>query len=72
MYSLTLTADERAAIDWVGYRYSNGDELYNLLWGASKQSPDDADWDDPRDITFSIPESVAWAIAENADNEDSR
>lgn len=63
-YKLTLTLGERRAIDWVGYRYSHGDKLYSLLWADSTQTPDDADWDDARDITFSIPEHVAWEIRE--------
>ncbi len=70
MYTLTLTIHERKAIDHVGYRYSNGNDLYKLLWVGSKQTPDDADWDDARDITFIIPENVAQQIKENADNED--
>ena len=68
-YRLTLTKGERAALDWVGYRYRHGDELYRLLWGKCEQSPDDADWDDPRDITFAIPESVAWTISEIIDED---
>jgi hypothetical protein len=67
-YRLTLTAAERSAIDWVGNRYRHGDELYRLLWAESRQSPDDADWDDPRDIEFAIPESVAWTIGEIIDD----
>ena len=30
MYSLTLTADERRAFDWVGYRYNSG-KIADLL-----------------------------------------
>lgn len=64
MYELTLTAGERKAIDWIGHRGRHGTELYRLLWVESTQTPDDADWDDPRDITFSIPEHVAWTVSE--------
>ncbi len=70
MYKLTLTASERRAIDWVGNRYSNGYDLYRLLWIKSEQFPNDADWDLEGEITFSIPENVAWEIARNAKNED--
>jgi hypothetical protein len=64
MYKLTLARSERAAIDWVGHRDWNGDELYRLLWGQSDVSPADVDWDTDCDATFSIPESVAWQIRE--------
>ena len=70
MYHLTLTCDERRAIDWVGYRAHCGDALYRLLWGESPHEPDDADWDDPRPITFHIPEHVAWRIRDNWEEED--
>ncbi len=69
MYTLTLTLAERKAIDWVGHRYANGDSLYQALWAESTASPDDADWDDERPITFAIPEHVAWRIAEIHDEE---
>ncbi len=64
MYQLTLTAGERKAIDWVGYRYSHGIDLYRLLWANSVISPDDADWNADCDIAFSVPEHVAWQIGE--------
>jgi hypothetical protein len=62
-YTLALTKSERAAIDWIGGRYRHGDELYRLLIGCT-QTPDDADWDDNREITFNVPEHVAWTISE--------
>lgn len=62
MYHLTLTAGERKAIDFVGNRYGHGCDLYRLLWVESEQTPIDADWDDPRDITFAVPENIAWEI----------
>lgn len=70
-YKLTLTHDERRAIDWVGNRYSHGTELYCALWLGSKcqeheAQPSDGDlnigWDDERELTFIIPEHVAWTI----------
>ncbi len=67
MYHLTLTHEERKAIDWVGYRYGHGDNLYSLLWAQSEQTPNDVDWDSPQDITFAIPEHVAWEIQEIAE-----
>lgn len=70
MYTLTLTHEERKAIDWIGNRYSNGDDLYRMIWGRSEQSPNDVDWDSPCDITFKIPENIAWNIRDNAKSED--
>jgi hypothetical protein len=69
MYTLTLSKPERKAIDWVGHRYSNGDDLFHLLWGCENDKPD-ADWDYDGDITFTIPEHVAWEIRDNAEQED--
>ena len=54
MYHLTLTHGERRAIDWVGRRYDHGDNLRDCLFSV--------DWDSPEDITFDIPEYVAWEI----------
>jgi hypothetical protein len=69
MYTLTLTQAERSAIDWVGYRYGNGTDLYRLLWVHSSQSPE-VDWDYNGDITFTIPEDAAWNIAEIREEEE--
>jgi len=67
MYQLTLTLAERKAIDWIGGRYAHGNYLYKLLWVKSDCNPNDADWDDPRPITFTIPENIAWCITEIGD-----
>lgn len=65
-YVLTLTHGERQAIDWVGDRYSCGDDLSSLLWGVNsngvESDPPHANWDDARSITFFIPEAIAWDI----------
>lgn len=69
-YQLTLTHEERAAIDWVGHRDRNGDELYRALWLNSQiVSPVDEDllWIDKVDITVDVPEHVAWEVAEIID-----
>ena len=84
-YKLTLTQDERKAIDWVGYRAQCGDELYKLLWRdceienaeTAEQWEEKANadtkncmpyvgiWSDyPNDITFIVPENIAWSICE--------
>ncbi len=60
MYSLTLTKEERKAIDWVGDRYANGNGLYSALY-LSDTSPE-IEWDSDQDITFALPEWSAWEI----------
>jgi hypothetical protein len=73
MYELTLTLSERKAIDWVGNRYSNGADLFSALQDCSSSSAhgeDEDAWDTDGDITFHVPEHVAWKITENAANED--
>jgi hypothetical protein len=70
-YTLTLTAEERKALDWVGPRYATGHRLAYLLWVESQQSPQE-DWDHDGDITFLVPESVAWAVRELAEEENHR
>ncbi len=60
MYTLTLTADERRAFDWVGDRYNSG-KVADLLTDCL---PEDREWGDDGDITFHIPEHVAWEINE--------
>ena len=66
-YQLTLTHGERRAIDWIGHRYSHGDDLYELLcdceWGDDEREIDIL-WDDKEDITFRMPEHKAWEIAD--------
>ena len=65
MYSLTLTADERQAFDWVGDRYNSGkvaDLLLDLV-------PEDREWGGDGEITFDIPENVAWQINDLAKEE---
>jgi hypothetical protein len=65
MYTLTLTADERRAFDWVGHRHNSG-KVADLLMGGI---PENREWDDDGDITFQIPEHVAWEIDELAEEE---
>lgn len=66
MYSLTLSKSERLAIDFVGRRYPEGHDFYKLLCCAGR-SPVDADWDDPREITFTMPEHLAWEVRDLLD-----
>ena len=69
MYSLTLSRVERMAIDWIGGRYWNGQILFKLLWGHCQPHDGDLDWDSPRDITFAVPEWVAWEIQSHYEEE---
>lgn len=60
-YTLTLTPAERRAISWIGNRYGHGDRLAELLT-TECESPDEFDAD--TDVTFEVPEHVAWEIRE--------
>lgn len=68
-YELTLTQVEREAIDWIGHRYTHGDELYQALCKA-QWSPADADWGSATPITFQMPEHVAWQVREAIEGDD--
>ncbi len=65
-YSLTLTTDERRAFDWVGGRYNALDVHIALCHSI----PADRSWDDDGDMTFDVPEHVAWEIDRLAAEED--
>lgn len=61
MYSLKLTASERAAIDWVGGRYATGDQLRSILMGCLEP---DEEWSDGGELIFRLAEHKAWEINE--------
>jgi hypothetical protein len=65
MYSLTLSLSERQAIDFVGFRYAHGDDLYDVLSEADWE--DDEEWGIGGDITFTMKEHQAWQINEIAE-----
>jgi hypothetical protein len=65
MYDLTLSADDRGAFDWVGDRYNSG-KAADLLTDCL---PEGREWGDDGEITFDIPEHVAWQINELAEEE---
>lgn len=67
MYKLTLTADEREAMDWIGGRYFHGHELSGIL---SECMAEWDEWDMEGDITFLIPEHKAWEISDGLQGED--
>lgn len=58
MYTLTLTSGERQAFDFAGGRYAS-DDIYNLLLECMGE---DDEWSSDKDITFSIPEHISWAM----------
>jgi hypothetical protein len=62
-YSLTLTQDERKAIDWIGGRYTHGDDLKAILLRCV---PEEGcpEWEDKGDITFALREGAAWEVSE--------
>jgi hypothetical protein len=70
MYKLTLTAEHRQAIDWVGHRYSHGSELFRLLWAECQPEGNEIDWESAEDITFELPEHIAWEVHELIERDD--
>lgn len=66
MYKLTLTKSERAAFDWVGGRYATGADVFDVLCKCLK---DDEEWGQDGDITFHVPEHMAWEIRDLAERE---
>jgi len=68
MYSLVLSASEREAMAWVGFRYATGDETMAVLSQCIKDP--EASWDDPGDVHFEIPEHKAWNLQELWEQED--
>ena len=68
MYKLILTYDERKAIDFVGYRYPHGNDLFDILWSENVRLENAAlindNWLYKGDIVFLIPEHIAWNIKE--------
>ena len=67
-YRITLTPGERSAIDWVGDRYPHGRRLYGLVTsvvaeGDEERNPD-GEWEGAGDITYYLPEHIAWEMAE--------
>lgn len=71
MYKLTLNKAERAAFNWIENRYAHGSNMLRIIWGRGKIiSPAHVeDIDDPREITFEIPEPDAWAIKQLIDGD---
>lgn len=60
-FKLVLSKSDRDAIDWVGHRYSHGNELSDLLMsGECAVDGDDYEndpWHLPGEMTFEIPDN---------------
>jgi hypothetical protein len=64
MYRLTLTRDDRSAMDWIGQRYSHGNALWSKLELSEGVEISGSEWDQEGDRCYVIPEGVAWDVAE--------
>lgn len=63
MYKLTLSKDERSAIDWIGNRYNHGNDFYSLLIQCDYDGYNTSEaWTNAEELTFFIPEHIAWEI----------
>lgn len=60
MYKLTLTSDDREALEWIGGRYDHGQPLIDILLDTEYTGT----WWGPESIEFNIPEHKAWEIRE--------
>jgi hypothetical protein len=74
-YTLTLTADERRAIDWIGGRYATGDDLRDRLLDSIELRDDTDDlpptiWNERGEVTFSLTEADAWEVRELCEQEE--
>ncbi len=66
MYTLTLTAEERRAFDWAGDRYAAGAVADLLRECIPEGQPG---WEDDGDISFFLPEHMAWRVRDLAEEE---
>lgn len=66
MYSLTLTAAERLALDFCGGRYFHGYALSDIL---TEYMSEFDEWASDEDITFLIAEHSAWAMQDGFQSE---
>jgi len=66
-YSLTLTCEERKAIEWVGFRDWNGDEFRSILEGGMGPDYDGDEWYSDDEFKFKLSEADAWTIRECAE-----
>jgi len=77
-YKLTLTREERKAIDWVGHRYAHGNDLYDVLcnaeWDVKACCSQEEDWGWLADcpIEFTLSEPLAWEVLTIRDESEGR
>jgi hypothetical protein len=66
MYKLTLTADDYSALEWIGHRYSHGDDLLSILNKCQYE------WADGLacNKAYQIPEHLAWELQEKINADD--
>jgi len=60
-YEITLTREERKAMEWVGNRYRHGYGWASIIGEGTEE------WDCDDEITFKIPEHKAWEMKEHYD-----
>ena len=64
-YTLTLTREERRAMDWIGNRYPHGYDLSEAIMAAEVwRGGDEWGWFGDETITFYLSESEAWHVAD--------
>ena len=63
-YRLTLSLSDRRAIDFVGGRYSCGDELWALLHESGVVCFADNEWNEEGDFIYNLPEWAAWNLCD--------
>lgn len=68
MYTLTLTAGERKAIDFVGFRYEHGEDLRWMLDSLIASDAIAHLWDEDMDISFEFEEHEAWDFKNTFEN----
>lgn len=63
-YHLMLTYEERMAFEWVGPRYTHGDDMMEVLFSCMTENQL---WSAHEDLYINIPEHKAWEIKRLAD-----
>lgn len=64
MYSITLSKEDRQAVDWIGSSYSHGSDLKQILESEEVNAIPDESWDSDLAITYHLPEYKAWELKE--------
>lgn len=69
-YKLTLSLSEREAFRFIGDRYATGMGVARLLYLYCMFGGDQ--WEQEGNITFDIPEHIAWQIQDLSEQEEHR